>query len=138
MTKYHVHLYREMRLYYPGIEAASHEEAARIASQKSVLEAEGCEDCDGEDIAALVDVEGDTEYEQSRVIDFDPARAAAHNLLDSLEKACVLLDRIRETCEYEAGLPVTFLESRDIEIIHGDAVTELPAIRAAIAKARAA
>ena len=31
--------------------------------------------------------------------------------------------RIRE------GLPVTFLEARDLEIIHGPAVTELPAIK---------
>lgn len=59
-------------------------------------------------------------------------------LVDALEKAYVLLDRIRETCEYEAGLPVTFLEARDIEIIHGDAITELPAIKAVLEKARAA
>ena len=62
---------------------------------------------------------------------------AADDLLEALEKACVLLDRIRETCHYENGLPVTHLEARDIEIIHGDAVTELPAIKAAIRKARA-
>lgn len=58
------------------------------------------------------------------------AARAADELLEVLVKAYVLLDHIRETCEYEKDLPVTFLEIGDIEIIHGDAITGRPAIRA--------
>jgi len=39
-----------------------------------------------------------------------------------------LLDRISDTLHYEDGLPVTALEARDIEIIYGDAVTELASL----------
>ena len=34
MTLYNVHLYREMRLHFPGVEANTPEEAARIAADK--------------------------------------------------------------------------------------------------------
>jgi hypothetical protein len=67
---YNVHLYREMRLYFPGIEAGSHQEAAQIAADKRTDEAETIEDCEGGNLAALVDVHGDDQYSQSRVIDF--------------------------------------------------------------------
>ena len=60
----------------------------------------------------------------------------ARELLDALERAHALLDRISDTCHYEDGLPVTFLEARDIEIIHGDAITELAPIETLIRKAR--
>jgi hypothetical protein len=60
----------------------------------------------------------------------------ARELLDALERAHTLLDRISDTCHYEDGLPVTFLEARDIEIIHGDAITELAPIETLIRKAR--
>lgn len=33
MPLYNVHLYREMRVFFPGIEAASHGEAAACLSQ---------------------------------------------------------------------------------------------------------
>jgi hypothetical protein len=62
--------------------------------------------------------------------------AMAPQLLKALEDAFTLLDRIRETLHYEDGLPVTFLETRDIEIIHGDAVTELPRLKTLIRQAR--
>jgi hypothetical protein len=67
---YNVHLYREMRLYFPGIEASSHQQAAQIAAEKIPEEAETIEDCEGTNLAALVDVHGDDQYSQSRVIDF--------------------------------------------------------------------
>jgi len=60
----------------------------------------------------------------------------APQLLRALEDAFTLLDRIRETLHYEDGLPVTALESRDIEIIHGDAVTALPRFEILIRQAR--
>ena len=62
--------------------------------------------------------------------------AAAPELLIALEEAFALLDRISDTLHYEDGLPVTFLESRDIEIIYGDAVTELARFETLIREAR--
>ena len=87
MKTYNVHIYREMRLYYPGIEAESHEAAAYIAVAKCSDEAETLEDCEGENLAALVDVEGDAEYEQSKVIDFMPTllRNHAEDMLGAID-----------------------------------------------------
>jgi hypothetical protein len=62
--------------------------------------------------------------------------AMAPALLKALEDAFTLLDRISDTLHYEDGLPVTALESRDIEIIYGDAVTELARFEALIRRAR--
>lgn len=86
-TVYNVHLYREMRLYYPGIEASSHGEAARIATDRSSADADTVEDCDGENLAALVDVDGDTEYLQTSTVDFEPTllRTQAGEMLKALE-----------------------------------------------------
>lgn len=71
---YHVHIYRETRVYFPGIDARSPEEAARIAADKLTADAEYSEDCDGENLAALIDVAGDNEFTQSVTIDFEPER----------------------------------------------------------------
>lgn len=60
----------------------------------------------------------------------------APKMLKALEDASVLLDRIRDTLHYEDGLPVTFLEARDIEIIYGDAVTELARFETLIRQAQ--
>jgi hypothetical protein len=64
MTLYNVHIYREMRLYFPRIEAATPEEAANIAGDKPTDNAECIEDCDGDNLAALIDVVGDDEFEK--------------------------------------------------------------------------
>jgi len=86
MTLYNVHIYREMRLFFPGIEAASPEEAARIAASKPTCEAEYTVDCDGEDPSALIDVVGDDEFEHSVAIDFEAERMrkAAPELQEAL------------------------------------------------------
>jgi hypothetical protein len=63
-------------------------------------------------------------------------RKHARELLEALERAHILLDRISDTLHYEDGLPVTALEARDIEIIYGDSVTELAPIENLIRKAR--
>ena len=60
----------------------------------------------------------------------------APQLLKALEDAFTLLDRVGDTLHYEDGLPVTALESRDIEIIYGDAVTELARFETLIREAR--
>jgi hypothetical protein len=83
MTLYTVHLYREMRLLFERIEAETPEAAAAIARDRLTEDADDIEDCDGEDLGALVDVVGDDQYEQSVMIDFedDRLRKAAPELL---------------------------------------------------------
>jgi hypothetical protein len=71
-TIYNVHIYREICLSFSGISANSPEAAAEIAAGKSTNEAVTIEE--GDNVAALVDVNGDNEYEKSRWIHFEPAR----------------------------------------------------------------
>lgn len=86
-TVYNVHVYREMRLFYPDVVATSHEDAALLAAAKRSDDADLIDDCDGESFAALVDVDGDPDYCQSRTIDFPAAqlRNCALELLKALE-----------------------------------------------------
>jgi hypothetical protein len=70
MPIYNVHLYHELRLYYPGIEAETPEAAANLAWSNSTESASSIEDCDGADIAALVDLQGDEDFRHSRLVDF--------------------------------------------------------------------
>jgi hypothetical protein len=78
MTSYNVHIYREMKLRFNGIEAASPEAAAAIARAALTEDTDAIDDCDGETFAALVDVVGDEDFTRSRFIDFDkPADATA-------------------------------------------------------------
>jgi hypothetical protein len=86
MTTYNVHLYREMRLLFERIEADTPEAAASIARETLTDDANDIEDCNGEDLGALVDVIGDEDYSQSVTIDFEAERhrKAAAKLLDAL------------------------------------------------------
>lgn len=88
-TVYNVHIYREMRLFYPGIPANSHAEAAAIAEGRPTDAAAEIDDCEGQTLSALVDVAGDADYAQSRLIDFEPARLqrAARLLRDAAQMA---------------------------------------------------
>src|SRR4029434_375545 len=81
MKTYNVHIYREMRLFFPGIIASTAEEAERLAAEMPSGTAEGLEDCDGENLAALVGVIGREDCQQNWMIDFDPVRATAPDLL---------------------------------------------------------
>src|SRR5579875_1542292 len=96
MTLYNVHIYREMRLYFPAIEAATPDDAARIAADKLMADAEYTEDCDGENLAALVDLVGDDEFEHSVTIDFDHERmrTAAPDLLEAIPALIGLVHRL--------------------------------------------
>jgi len=89
MTVFNIHLYREMRLVYEGIEAASAEEAAAKARTFRTEDAVEIADCEGETLAALVDVVGDEEYENSQMIDFESQRMrqAAPETLKALREA---------------------------------------------------
>ena len=91
MQTYNVHIYREMRLFFPGIVASTAEEAARLAAEMPSSAAEALEDCDGENLAALVGVVGSEDGEQSWMIDFDSVRAIAPNLLTALALALPIL-----------------------------------------------
>ena len=99
MTIYNVHIYREMRLVFGGIEADTPEAAASIARDKPTEEADSIDDCDGETLAALVDVAGDEEYKQSRFIDFESERQrkAAARMLAAL-RAFIEADAMAEEC----------------------------------------
>ena len=96
---YNVHIYREMRLVYEGIKAATPEAAAKIARDKPTSDAVEIDDCEGETLSALVDVQGDEEYEQSRIINFEPQRErqAARKLLATVE-AFIEADELAEEC----------------------------------------
>jgi hypothetical protein len=98
MTLYNVHIYREMRLAFEGIKAESHEEAAAIARDKLTGDADAIDDCEGVTLAALVDVAGDGEYEQSRIIDFEAQGLlnAAPVMLESLRRAEFLMRRVSD------------------------------------------
>jgi hypothetical protein len=107
MTEYIVHIYREMRLSYTGIEAETPEAAAAIAAGKPTGDADNVEDCDGQDLAALVDTAGDDDYSQSVTIDFEAERhrKAAPKLLAALLLAQTALNtaprfRVGDTDSY--------------------------------------
>jgi hypothetical protein len=62
--------------------------------------------------------------------------AMAPQLLKALELAFEILDGIADKLLYEEGQPVTFLESRDIEDIYNDAISELAPLETLIRQAR--
>jgi hypothetical protein len=68
MTSYTVHLYREMRLVFQDINAATHQEAARLASAKATNDAQLVEDCEGFTYSALVDPEGGDPSDESQIV----------------------------------------------------------------------
>jgi hypothetical protein len=74
MTKFIVHIYREMKLSYADIEADTPQDAAAIARDKPTADADNVEDCEGQNLAALVDVAGDEDFSQSVTVDFEPER----------------------------------------------------------------
>jgi hypothetical protein len=105
MTEYIVHLYREMRLSYTGIEADTPQAAATIANAKPTDAADNIEDCDGETLTALVDLGGDEDYRQSVTVDFEAERQrkAAPKLLAALEyvRATLKLRHLDEATDDE-------------------------------------
>ncbi len=88
MNKYNVHIYREMKLYFPGIEADSPEEAATRASEMNTSDAEEIDDADGVNLSALVDIPGDEEYENSQFVDFEVQRRL--NAFDFMHESLLL------------------------------------------------
>jgi hypothetical protein len=99
MKMYNVHIYREMRLDFVGIEANTPEAAAAIVRDKPTADADNIDDCEGENLGALVDLAGDDDYSHSVLIDFEGERQrkAAARLLAALE-AFVEADTLAEEC----------------------------------------
>jgi hypothetical protein len=123
MTRYIVHIYREMRLTVADIEADTPEAAAAITRDRPTGDADDIEDCEGETLSALVDMAGDEDYEQSRLIDFEAERhrKGAPKLLEALK---AMDDAFSHYCEYR--------QQSD------DETSALVRARATIAKAEAA
>jgi hypothetical protein len=120
MPTYNVHLYREMRLFFPGIEAESPEQAARLAGDKDFDDANDFSDCDGENLAALVDLVGDEDFSKSIIIDLDPMKASAEELYDALIIALPYVEGALDDEAFKKGAVC-----KDVKVI-----------RAAIAKAQ--
>jgi len=89
MPTYNVHLYREMRLFFPGIEADTPEQAAKLVAERAADEAEYTDDCEGATTSALVDLVGDEDFSETVAIDLHHdaqiIKAQAH-LLDLLRR----------------------------------------------------
>src|SRR5271165_2005856 len=139
MTHYNVHIYREMRLMFEGIEADSPEAAASIARDKLTSDANLIDDCDGETFAALVDLAGDEDYRHSRGIDFEAERLrkTAPKLL------AALIDLVGDKPDIQNGQCIRC--GRDYRAYPEDEGENCPSddcpayqARAAIAKAKAA
>jgi hypothetical protein len=73
LNKYRVHIYREMRLVFDGIEAETPEAAAQIAGDKPFDDCDDWSDCEGVNIAALVD----HAPHDGTLIDFEAGRLIA-------------------------------------------------------------
>ncbi len=84
MTLYNVHIYREMRLRFDGIEADSPEAAAAIARERTAEDASVVDECEGITLAALVDEVADEEYERSVTIDFMQGRLPGQDSRDPI------------------------------------------------------
>jgi len=63
-------------------------------------------------------------------------RAHAKELLESFERAFEILEGIADKLLYDEGQPVTAIESREIEDIYNDAISELAPFETLIRKAR--
>jgi hypothetical protein len=75
MTRFTVHLDREVRLRFENVEAASHEEAAAIARQLPAEEAAEVDDCEGEDFGAVIEAQGPEAVEHPVRARFEAGRA---------------------------------------------------------------
>src|SRR5437667_36060 len=105
MPQYTVHLYREMKLRFDNITAASAQEAADWVSELQSDRADNVADCDGETFGALVDVVGDEDYRHSRMIDFEAKRTrkVAHLLLEALKEVLPILEAHAITIRLMSG-----------------------------------
>ena len=111
MTTYTVHLYREMRLVFPGIEAETPDEAARLASARGTYEADHIEDCAGFDYSARVGRDGDENVGGSRIVflradggEIEPASQVSNATRARWAEACVSVLLQHTGCDEEDAL----------------------------------
>lgn len=138
MRKFIVHLYREMRLCFTDIEAETPEAAAEIVSRRPTGDADNVEDCEGRNLAALVDVAGDEDFSRSVTIDFEPERhrKAARKLLKAVRMAeNYLADDLDEDDETEKRVFGAICDARAEAEAAG--ITTAPAAPALLASLRA-
>jgi hypothetical protein len=100
MPKYKVHVYREMRLVFDDIEAATPEKAAETAGEKHFDNCDEWSDCEGQNLYALVDHaphEGTViEFEAGRMLDAGPVMLKAlHRAKATIEALQSDIDRFR-------------------------------------------
>jgi hypothetical protein len=137
MAQYTVHIFREMRVSFAGIEADTPEAAAAIAHDMTTDQADDIEECNGDDLSALVDIAGDEDYSQSVMIDFEPERIrkAASKLLVALEEIigyaeneAYSLENLKDSPEAEAEAERAWkaVESAQAVIVQAKAVGVIP------------
>jgi hypothetical protein len=92
---------------YAGIDADTPEAAAAIAAEKPTDEADNIEDCEGENLSALVDVAGDEDFSRSIDLNFegDRIRKATPSLLAALD--CVRVTLTQGVLPVLAGMDRT-------------------------------
>jgi hypothetical protein len=109
MPTYTVHVHREMRLKFTGVEAESMEDAAKIGADLRTDQAAEIGDCAGANLYALVDIEDDEDFEHSSVVDFEAGRMVDSGpaMLRALELAVAALNCVSRfpvpgllTCSY--------------------------------------
>ena len=78
MPKFNVYLYKAVRIRLEDIEADTQEQAARIADEQLDMRDSLCrsafEDEEVEALGALVDVQGDEEFDESRYFELGGAK----------------------------------------------------------------
>lgn len=89
MRKFRVHVYREMRLVFEGIEADTPQAAAHIAAEKHFDHCDDWSDCEGTNLAALVDEDNAANPDEAQdgiVVDFEDGRMlrSSYKLLAAL------------------------------------------------------
>jgi hypothetical protein len=126
---YNVHLYREMRLFFPGIVADTPEQAAARAAELPDDEAAHIEDCEGINLCALVDLVGDDDFSESVGVDFDHGRTIvrADQLHQALQQALDAFNRLASNSAATRLLEDTFGDAntaiewrREVRTILGD------------------
>jgi hypothetical protein len=99
MPKYKVHVYREMRIVFDNIEADSVEAAAKVAAIKHFDERDDFSDCEGVNLSALVDQQGEPD---GTLIDFEDGRMlrVSEKLLATVRKLLPEIDAEVEQREH--------------------------------------
>jgi hypothetical protein len=94
MPTYTVHVYREMRVKFTGIEADSMEEAARAGADLRTDQADDVEDCVGANLSAVVDLDCDDDFGRTEGVAFEAGRMmdTGPEMLSALEELIANID----------------------------------------------